>query len=172
MWTFISNPAVWIAFGIGIVAAWAASTLPRFAKAAILWFPKRVGRGLLGLFKEAYYSTKASKDPTAASIYVGYNLALLTADTALGLIALGTIATYQIADPSWTSPYHVWVFRAACVVVVILTYAGFKRFLYVALAYTAIFNPPKERPKLKIGSFEFFPAKATPISTPPQSEQH
>jgi hypothetical protein len=129
------------------------------SKVAILWFPKRFGRGLLGLLTEAFYVTKASKDPTAASIYVGYHLGRLTVNIALDLLAFGTIATYQITDPGWTSPYHVWAFRVACIVVVIVTYAVFKRFLYIALAYIAIFNPPKEA------------KKATPIAAPPEQHQ-
>jgi hypothetical protein len=161
-WKFVTSPEFLTGLVIAVVGTFAASTLPRLAKTTLLWFPKRFGRGLLGFLKEAANFAKASKDPTEASVYVGYNLALLTINAALDLVALGTIAVYQITDPGWASPYHTWSFRIACVVIVVLTYAVLKRWFYLALAYRTVFYPPETAAS----------AKAAPVPTPQLPEQH
>ena len=154
VWQFLHKPDVWIGLGIGIAGSWAAGYLPKFLKNVLLWGPKRFGRGLLGLLTDAYNVTKARQEPVAAAVYVAYHLTLLTVNVATILALLGLIAVLQILDPIWRVPSHRWVSGFALLVIVIVCYGVLKRLLFVALAYTAVFNPPKEATKLKIGKFE------------------
>jgi hypothetical protein len=151
-----------------VVATWAAGSLPKLLKNALLWLPRRAGRGCLGFFKEAFYYKKASQEPVAAALYAGYNLALLVINVAIILSLLGGIAVYQMLDPSWLSSRHLWTVIIAALVIVVLAYGAFKRFLFIGLAATAVFNPPKESTKLKIGKFEM---ELPPKPVQPKSDQ-
>jgi len=142
VWQFLHKSDVWIALIIGVVATWVARPLLAILKHTLLWGPKRLGHGFLGLLKEAANFQKASQDSTAAALYVGYNLSLLIVNVTIVLILLGTIATYQVSDPTWQNSLHSWVVWIASLIVFIFGYGSVKRIMLILLVYRAFFHPP------------------------------
>lgn len=152
VWKWLANPAVWLAFIVGIAATWAAKPLPGLIKNSLLWLPRKAWGEILDYIKEAPKIRTMQTDPRTAAPYVGYNLARLMTNLSMILLFAGVIGVYQITDPTWYSKWHIWVVIVASVVIVVNCVRWFKHFAFIWFAYRSFFDPPQALASLKAGA--------------------
>lgn len=144
----LSNPGVWGALAIGIIAGLLTHPVGRALLGILLFLPKRVSAGFTDVVKFVPIINDARTSTTLAIAYVGAQLGFLILNCSLAILGAACWYIVTLTPTGWVAQYRIVLLVVVIIAEALFIFRIAKRMVMLRLLYQLEVTPPQPTPNV------------------------